>query len=121
VELYAKALQAVLSTPIPHAVESLGKRNGILLNSFDNPDEFNSNPFILIENEEQIESYVKKCFSMVMPQPKNTIPPLFDQSIERRYSYIQFPPQVDHIKNWTTGILHSSTSPTHPESLYIRR
>jgi hypothetical protein len=52
VELYAKAAAAVISTPIPHAVESLGKRNGILLNSFDNPDEFKAILY-LIENEEQ--------------------------------------------------------------------
>ena len=43
---------AVISTPIPHAKESLHSENGILLNGFDQSDEFQDAIFRLIEDVE---------------------------------------------------------------------
>lgn len=55
---------AVISTPIPHAVESLGNGNGILLKSFDNPKEFQKAIRYLIENKEQRITMGENAFSM---------------------------------------------------------
>lgn len=44
---------AIISTPIPHAVEALNAGSGILLNGFDQPEEFKKAILRLIENKEE--------------------------------------------------------------------
>lgn len=44
---------ALISTPIPHAVETLNAGTGILLNGFDQPEEFKKAIVRLIENKEE--------------------------------------------------------------------
>jgi glycosyltransferase involved in cell wall biosynthesis len=44
---------AVISTPIPHAIEALEDGNGILLKAFDNPLEFQDAILNLVENKEK--------------------------------------------------------------------
>jgi glycosyltransferase involved in cell wall biosynthesis len=44
----------VISTPIPHAVEMLAQSTGILLNKFDDSEEFKEAILWLIENKEEL-------------------------------------------------------------------
>ena len=55
---------AVVSTPIPHAVELLVDGNGILLKEFDNPNEFKNAILHLIENKDERIAMGKKAFSL---------------------------------------------------------
>ena len=118
---------AVISTPIPHAVESLGNGNGILLKSFDNPTEFQKAIRYLIENKEQRITMGKNAFSMARATSWENIAIqyrlLFDQLTNREEDLrFNFPPiKLDHIKKLTTdfGILQfSKFSQPDPESGY---
>ena len=118
---------AVISTPIPHAVESLGNGNGILLKSFDNPKEFQRAIRYLIENKEQRITMGKNAFSMARATSWENIAIqyrlLFDQLTNREEDLrFNFPPiKLDHIKKLTTdfGILQfSKFSQPDPESGY---
>ncbi|SDH22216.1 Glycosyltransferase involved in cell wall bisynthesis [Flavobacterium omnivorum] len=118
---------AVISTPIPHAVESLGNGNGILLKSFDNPKEFQKAIRYLIENKEQRITMGKNAFSMARATSWENIAIqyrlLFDQLTNREEDLrFNFPPiKLDHIKKLTTdfGILQfSKFSQPDPESGY---
>ena len=118
---------AVISTPIPHAVESLGNGNGILLKSFDNPKEFQKAIGYLIENKEQRLTMGKNAFSMARATNWENIAIqyrlLFDQLTNREDDLrFNFPPiKLDHIKKLTTdfGILQfSKFSQPDPESGY---
>ncbi|SHL25855.1 glycosyltransferase [Flavobacterium xanthum] len=118
---------AVISTPIPHAVESLGNGNGILLKNFDNPEEFQKSICYLIENEEQRITMGKNAFSMARATNWENIAIqyrlLFDLLTNREDDLrFNFPPiRLDHIKKLTTdfGILQfSKFSQPDPESGY---
>lgn len=118
---------AVISTPIPHAVESLGNGNGILLKSFDNPKEFQKAIRYLIENKEQRITMGENAFSMARATNWENIAIqyrlLFDQLTNREEDLrFNFPPiKLDHIKKLTTdfGILQfSKFSQPDPESGY---
>ncbi|TDD97033.1 glycosyltransferase [Flavobacterium cellulosilyticum] len=107
---------AVISTPIPHAIEVLKEGNGILLNSFSNSNEFQEAIIKLVENKELRIQMGRKAFS----QSQETI----WENIAIKYGLLfceltnkeedlkfELPPlQLDHIKDLTTdyGILQFS-------------
>lgn len=118
---------AVISTPIPHAIESLVNGNGMLLKSFDNPEEFQKSICYLIENKEQRTIMGRNAFSMARATNWENIAIqyrlLFDQLTSREDELrFNFPPiKLDHIKKMTTdfGILQfSKFSQPDPESGY---
>ncbi|MFV5697960.1 glycosyltransferase [Flavobacterium sp. ZT3R17] len=118
---------AVISTPIPHAVESLVNGNGMLLNEFDNPEEFKKAILYLIENKEQRIAMGKNAFSLAHATTWENIAIqyrlLFDQLTNREDDLkFNFPPiKLDHIEKLTTnfGILQfSKFSQPDPESGY---
>lgn len=118
---------AVISTPIPHAVESLVNGNGILLNNFDKPEEFKKAILHLIENKEERIAMGKNAFSLSHATNWENIAIqyrlLFDQLTNREDDLrFSFPPiKLDHIKKLTTdfGILQfSKFSQPDPESGY---
>ncbi|MFV5685274.1 glycosyltransferase [Flavobacterium sp. GB2R13] len=118
---------AVISTPIPHAVESLVNGNGILLNGFDQPEEFEKAILHLIENKAERIAMGKNAFSLAHATTWENIAIqyrlLFDQLTNREEDLkFNFPPiKLDHIKKLTTdfGILQfSKFSQPDPESGY---
>lgn len=118
---------AVISTPIPHAVEALVNGNGILLNSFENSEEFKNEILYLIENKEERIAMGKNAFSLSHATKWENIAIqyrlLFDQLTNREEDLkFNFPPiKLDHIKKLTTdyGILQfSKFSQPDPESGY---
>jgi glycosyltransferase involved in cell wall biosynthesis len=118
---------AVISTPIPHAIESLIDGNGILLKEFDNPLEFQKNILKLIENKELRIAMGKTAFSLAHATKWENIAIqyrlIFDQLTNREEDLkFNFPPmKLDHIKKLTTniGILQfSKFSEPDPESGY---
>ena len=117
----------VISTPIPHAVESLGNGNGILLNNFDKPEEFQKAILHLIENKEERIAMGKNAFSAARATTWENIAIqyrlLFDLLTNREEDLrFNFPPiKLDHIEKLTTdfGILQfSKFSQPDPESGY---
>ncbi|TDE28805.1 glycosyltransferase [Flavobacterium ranwuense] len=117
----------VISTPIPHAVEALVNGNGILLNSFENSEEFKNAIVYLIENKEERIAMGKNAFSLSHATNWENIAIqyrlLFDQLTNREEDLrFNFPPiKLDHIKKLTTdfGILQfSKFSQPDPESGY---
>lgn len=117
----------VISTPIPHAVEALINGNGILLNSFENSEEFKNAILYLIENKEERIAMGKNAFSLSHATNWENIAIqyrlLFDQLTNREEDLrFNFPPiKLDHIKKLTTdfGILQfSKFSQPDPESGY---
>jgi len=54
---------AVISTPIPHAVEALSEGNGILLKEFNNAKEFQETILTLVENEEKRMEIGRNAYS----------------------------------------------------------
>lgn len=117
----------VISTPIPHAVEALVNGNGILLNSFENSEEFKNAILYLIENKEERIAMGKNAFSLSHATNWENIAIqyrlLFDQLTNREEDLrFNFPPiKLDHIKKLTTdfGILQfSKFSQPDPESGY---
>ena len=118
---------AVVSTPIPHAVEALVNGNGILLNSFENSEEFKKAILYLIENKEERIAMGKNAFSLSHATNWENIAIqyrlLFDQLTNREEDLkFNLPPiKLDHIKKLTTdyGILQfSKFSQPDPESGY---
>lgn len=118
---------AVISTPIPHAVESLVHGNGILLDNFDKPEEFQKAILHLIENKGERISMGKNAFSAASATTWENIAIqyrlLFDQLTNREGDLrFNFPPiKLDHIEKLTTtiGILQfSKFSQPDPESGY---
>nr|WP_314895570.1 glycosyltransferase [uncultured Flavobacterium sp.] len=118
---------AVISTPIPHAVEALVDGNGLLLKNFDNPAEFEKAILYLIENKEDRITMEKNAFSLSHATNWENIAIqyrlLFDQLTNREDDLrFNFPPiKLDHIKKLTTdfGILQfSKFSQPDPESGY---
>lgn len=118
---------AVISTPIPHAVESLVHGNGILLDNFDKPEEFQKAILHLIENKEERISMGKNAFAAASATTWENIAIqyrlLFDQLTNREGDLrFNFPPiKLDHIEKLTTdfGILQfSKFSQPDPESGY---
>ena len=118
---------AVISTPIPHAVEVLTDGNGILLKSFDKPQEFTDALLQLLENEEQRVQMARNAFSAAHASSWENIAIqyrlLFDQLTNReddlKFSYPEI--RLDHIEKMTTdyGILQfSKFSEPDPESGY---
>jgi glycosyltransferase involved in cell wall biosynthesis len=118
---------AVISTPIPHAVEVLVDGNGILLKHFDRPKEFKQAILRLIENKEERIAMGRNAFSMSHATTWENIAIqyrlLFDQLTNREEDLkFNFPPiKLDHIDKLTTdyGILQfSKFSLPDPESGY---
>ena len=118
---------AVISTPIPHAKESLHSENGILLNGFDQSDEFQDAIFRLIEDVETRIAMGKNAFAASSATTWKNIAIqyrlLFDQLTNREDDLkFNFPPiKLDHIEKLTTdyGILQfSKFSQPDPESGY---
>lgn len=118
---------AVISTPIPHAVEVLVNGNGILLQHFDQPSEFKDAILHLIENKELRATMGRNAFSLSHSTTWENIAIqyrlLFDQLTNREEDLkFNFPPiNLDHIEKLTTdyGILQfSKFSKPDPESGY---
>lgn len=118
---------AVISTPIPHAVETLVNGNGILLNTFDQSEEFEKAILYLIENKEERIAMAKNAFTLAHATTWENIAIqyrlLFDQLTNREEDLrFNFPPiKLDHIEKLTTdfGILQfSKFSTPDPESGY---
>ncbi|WP_367754259.1 glycosyltransferase [Flavobacterium sp. WC2430] len=118
---------AVISTPIPHAVESIVDGTGILLTEFENPEEFRNAIMSLLEDEEKRINMGKKAFSLAHITSWENIAIqyrlLFDLlTIKEEDLKFSLPPiKLDHIKKLTTnfGILQfSKFSQPDPESGY---
>jgi len=118
---------AVISTPIPHAKESLHNGNGILLDTFDQSNEFQEAIFRLIKNNEDRINLGKNAFAASSATTWKNIAIqyrlLFDQLTNREEDLkFNFPPiKLDHIERLTTdyGILQfSKFSQPDPESGY---
>lgn len=118
---------AVISTPIPHAVETLKNNNGILLDSFDQPDEFKKAIVHLINNKKERIEMSKNAYSFSRATNWENIAIqygiLFGQLTSSTEDLrFDFPPiKLDHIKNLTTnfGILQfSNFSEPNPKSGY---
>ncbi|WP_296686906.1 glycosyltransferase [Flavobacterium sp.] len=118
---------AVISTPIPHAKESLHSENGILLNGFDQSDEFQDAIFRLIKDNETRTTMGKNAFAASSATSWKNIAIqyrlLFDQLTNREDDLkFNFPPiKLDHIEKLTTdyGILQfSKFSQPDPDSGY---
>ena len=118
---------AVISTPIPHAIEALEDGSGILLKQFDNSQEFQEEILNLIENKEKRIWMGRNAYA----QSNATI----WENIAIKYGLLfgeltnkeedlrfNFPPiKLDHIKELTTdyGILQFSIfSEPDPDSGY---
>ncbi|WP_367771095.1 glycosyltransferase [Flavobacterium sp. WC2421] len=118
---------AVISTPIPHAVESIVDGTGILLTEFENPEEFRNAIMSLLEDEEKRINMGKKAFSLAHITSWENIAIqyrlLFDllTNKEEDLKFSLPPIKLDHIKKLTTnfGILQfSKFSQPDPESGY---
>jgi glycosyltransferase involved in cell wall biosynthesis len=118
---------AVISTPIPHAVENLKSGNGILLDSFDQSEEFQKAILRLIENKTERITMGKNAFSLAHATTWENIAIqyrlLFDQLTNREdnLKFIYPSIKLNHIENLTTdyGILQfSKFSVPDPESGY---
>ena len=118
---------AVISTPIPHAVEVLVNGNGILLQSFDQMEEFQKAILHLIENEENRIEMGRNAFCLSNATTWENIAIqyrlLFDQltntEADLKFNFPRI--RLDHIEKLTTefGILQfSKFSQPDPESGY---
>lgn len=117
----------VISTPIPHAVESLQHNAGILLKEFNNSEEFKTAILRLIENKEERIMMGKNAFSLSHAPAWENIAiqyGLIFGELTNREEDLRFklpPIRIDHIKKLTTdlGILQfSKFSEPDPESGY---
>ena len=107
---------AVISTPIPHAIEAFEDGNGILLKSFDQPDEFKEAILNLIENKERRIAIGRNAFSLSRSTIWENVAIkyglLFGELTNREEDLkFSFPPiKLDHIKELTTdfGMLQFS-------------
>jgi glycosyltransferase involved in cell wall biosynthesis len=118
---------AVISTPIPHAIEAFENGNGILLKSFDQPEEFKDAILNLIENKEKREAIGRNAFSLSRSTIWENVAIkyglLFGELTNREEDLkFNFPPtKLDHIKELTTdfGMLQFSVfSEPDPNSGY---
>ena len=118
---------AVISTPIPHAIEAFEDGNGILLKSFDQPDEFKEAILNLIENKEKRIAIGRNAFSLSRSTIWENVAIkyglLFGELTNREEDLkFSFPPiKLDHIKELTTdfGMLQFSIfSEPDPNSGY---
>lgn len=118
---------AVISTPIPHAVEALEHNAGILLKEFDRPEEFKAAILRLVENKEERITMGKNAFSLSHAPAWENIAiqyGLMFGELTNRVEDLRFnmpPIKIDHIKKLTTdlGILQfSKFSEPDPESGY---
>lgn len=118
---------AVISTPIPHAVEALEHNAGILLKEFDRPEEFKAAILRLVENKEERIAMGKNAFSLSHAPAWENIAiqyGLMFGELTNRVEDLRFnmpPIKIDHIKKLTTdlGILQfSKFSEPDPESGY---
>ena len=118
---------AVISTPIPHAIEALGDGNGMLLKSFDSPLEFQEAILNLVENKEKRIAMGRNAYSQSHATTWENIAInyglLFGELTNKEEDLrFNFPPiKLDHIKALTTdyGILQfSKFSDPDPESGY---
>ena len=118
---------AVISTPIPHALEALEDGNGILLKEFDNPLEFQKAILELIENKEKRVAMGKNAYSLshstIWENVAIKYGLLFGELTNREEDLkFSLPPiKINHIKKLTTdyGMLQfSKFSEPDPESGY---
>jgi len=118
---------AVISNPIPHAVESINDENGILLNGFGDSEEFKKAILFLVENKEERIAMGQNAFSAAYSTTWENIAIqyrlLFDKLTNREEDLkFNFPDiKLDHIKDLTTefGILQfSKFSQPDPNSGY---
>ncbi len=118
---------AVVSTPIPHAVEVLDADTGILLKEFGNPAEFQKAILKLIENKEEQIAMGRNAYSLTHTSTWENIAiqyGLLFGELTNRSEDLRFnlpPIKLDHIKELTTdfGILQfSKFSEPDPASGY---
>jgi glycosyltransferase involved in cell wall biosynthesis len=118
---------AVISTPIPHAIEAIKDGNGILLKEFDNPIEFQKAILELVENKEKQMAMGRNAYSLSHQTTWENIAIkyglLFGELTNKEEDLrFNFPPiKLDHIKELTTdyGMLQfSKFSEPDPESGY---
>jgi len=107
---------AIVSTPIPHAVEALNAGTGILLEGFDKPEEFRNAIMKLVENKEERLAMGRNGYALTHETTWENIALkygfLFAEVTENMKALsLNFPPiKLDHIKELTTdyGILQFS-------------
>jgi glycosyltransferase involved in cell wall biosynthesis len=118
---------AVISNPIPHAVETLEDGTGVLLERFGEPGEFQKAILKLIENKEERIEMAKNAFSSTHATTWENIAikyGLLFGELTNRTEDLRFnlpPIKFDHLKELTTdfGILQfSKFSQPDPESGY---
>jgi len=118
---------AVISTPIPHALEALEGGNGVLLKGFDSPQEFQEAILNLVENKEKQILMGRSAYSQSRATTWENIAIkyglLFGELTNKEEDLrFNFPPiKLDHIKELTTdyGMLQfSKFSEPDPESGY---
>ena len=118
---------AVISTPIPHAIEAFQDGNGILLKEFDNPIEFQKAILELVENKEKRMTMGRNAYSLSRETTWENIAIkygiIFGELTHKEEDLrFNFPPiKLDHIKELTTdyGMLQfSKFSKPDPESGY---
>jgi glycosyltransferase involved in cell wall biosynthesis len=107
---------AIISTPIPHAIEDLNTGIGILLHEFDKPKEFQNAILELVENKEKRLEMGRNGYALTHETTWENIALkygfLFAEVTESKEKLrFNFPPiKLDHIKELTTdyGILQFS-------------
>ncbi len=118
---------AVISNPIPHAIETLDGGTGVLLDRFGEPEEFQKAILKLIENKEERIGMARDAFSSTHATAWENIAikyGLLFGELTNRTEDLRFklpPVKLDHIKELTTdfGILQfSKFSQPDPESGY---
>ena len=118
---------AIISTPIPHAIEVLNPGIGILLNEFNNSEEFQNAILELVENNEKRLEMGLNGYALTHATTWQNIALkygfLFAEVTESKEQlHFNFPPiKLDHIKGLTTdyGILQfSNFSQPDPSSGY---
>ena len=118
---------AVISNPIPHAIETLDGGTGVLLERFGEPEEFQKEILKLIENKEERIAMARNAFSSTHATTWENIAikyGLLFGELTNRTEDLRFslpPIKLDHIKELTTdyGILQfSKFSQPDPESGY---
>ncbi|WP_281297385.1 glycosyltransferase [Flavobacterium limnophilum] len=107
---------AIISTPIPHAIEALNSGTGILLDGFDNPEEFQKAILKLVENKQERVEMGQNGYALTHETTWENIALkygfLFAEVTESkeklRFNYPSI--KLDHIKELTTdyGILQFS-------------
>lgn len=107
---------AIISTPIPHAIEALNTGTGILLDSFDQPEAFRKAIMQLVENKKERMKMGRNGYALTHETTWENIALkygfLFAEVTESVEALsLNFPPiKLDHVKELTTdyGILQFS-------------